>query len=170
MKRVLGFLACLMFFYLPTCIGQYSKTENLRFLEDEVGPSASIEDLAWLEGRWRGEAFGGMCEEIWSPAHAGVMLATFRVMSEKKNIFYEICLIEEVNNTLTYKVKHFSPNFSGWEEKDDYVEFKLVDITENAVYFDGLTMKLVDDDTIHVYLAMTSDGETKEEKLIYHRY
>ena len=59
--------------------------------------------------------------------------------------FYEFYVIAEHEGSLTQRLKHFSLPLSSWEEKDEFVEFPLVAIEENAVYFDGLSYVLGDD-------------------------
>lgn len=149
---------------------QSKLTEHTLKLDDPANmPEASIDDLAWLSGRWVGEGFGGTLEETWNPPLGGTMVATFRLVSEGKPNFYEICLIAPEGKSLVYKVKHFNPDFTGWEEKDKYVTFPLVKLEANTIYFNGLTLALNGDTCTH-YLAMKQkDGTYREAKLTYYR-
>ena len=45
-------------------------------------PPATLENVKWLAGHWRGEAFGGITEEIWSPPLGGSMMCAFRLIKE----------------------------------------------------------------------------------------
>ena len=38
---------------------------------ESADPEVILKRMSWLVGRWQGEAFGGRCEEIWSPSSAG---------------------------------------------------------------------------------------------------
>jgi hypothetical protein len=97
------------------------------------------------------------------------MVGTFRLVTEAGPGFYEMLLLAPVNNSISYKVKHFHPDFKGWEEKEDYVSFPLVKITHDAIYFHGLTLKREGNKCTH-YLAMgQSDGTHKEVILEYIR-
>lgn len=108
-------------------------------------PPASIEDLAWLTGRWQGEAMGGLVEEVIAPALGGQMMGMFRhAENSGKVIFYEFYLFAEVGNSLVLKIKHFTPQLHGWEEKTDYKEFKLVSMGKQAVHFDGVSYAIKD--------------------------
>lgn len=130
---------------------------------------ARIEDLAWMTGRWTGEGFGGQLEETWNPPLGGAMVATFRLVSGNQPAFYEICLIAPEGNSLMYKVKHFNPDFSAWEEKEEMVRFPLVKIEPGKVWFEGLTLVL-EGDVCTQYLAMKQkDGNYKEVKLTFRR-
>ncbi len=111
-----------------------------------------------MAGRWNGSGLGGLSEEVIAPAVDGQMMGMFRhANSESKVSFYEFYLFAEVEDTLVLRIKHFSSELKGWEEKDDYVEFPLVAIEENAVYFDGLTYAHSDEETL--LSAVRVDGQ-----------
>jgi hypothetical protein len=145
-------------------------TEHTLALDkDRKGPPATVADVAWLAGRWTGEGFGGVLEETWNPPLGGAMVATFRLVRDGKPEFYEICLLAEHEGSLAYKVKHFHPDLTGWEEKKDYVTFPLVQVAADAVYFHGLTLRRDGDRCTH-YLAMRQkDGTHREAALVYKR-
>ena len=120
--------------------------------KDQTPPSAQIEQVAWIAGTWKGEAFGGITEEIWSTPSAGTMMASFRLINDGKITFYEFEVIREINDSLILQLKHFSGELKGWEKKDEMVSFPLVAIEENTVYFDGMTFKKIGADEMHVYV------------------
>ncbi len=59
--------------------------------------------------------------------------------------FYEFYVFAEQSGSLTQRLKHFSPMLSGWEEKEEFVDFPLVAIEDRAAYFDGLSYMLRED-------------------------
>src|SRR5688572_27021494 len=86
------------------------------FAQVPAPPSAKLSDVAWLEGYWAGEGFGGAADEAWMPARSGSMLGVFRSLKpDGTPSFYEILAIEEVEGSLRLVVKHFHPNWVGWE-------------------------------------------------------
>jgi hypothetical protein len=146
---------------------QKKLTEHTFEYDSTAKVAAGISEVAWLTGRWSGEGFGGWLEEIWSPAQGGQMLATFRMLADGKPVFSEICQISEENGTLVYKVKHFNPDLTGWEDKTEYVTFHLVKTAPNAVYFNGLTM-VMQAEKCDIWLALKQkDGSYEEEYLVY---
>jgi len=148
-------LFCLLIsFSTPSC-GQHLKT-----LGDNLSPAASITDLQWIEGSWTGEAFGGQTEEVWTAPSAGSMMGMFKLISDGDISFYELMTISQKEKSLIMRIKHFNDDMKGWEEKDEVVEFPLVDIKKNAVYFDGLTFKKISDRQMNVYVNI--DGEEVE--------
>jgi hypothetical protein len=153
---------------LPAAGAQSRLTEHTLGLDDPArSPRASIEDVAWLAGRWRGEGLGGVVEELWSPPLAGAMVGVFRLVADGEPSFYEICLLREHEGSLVYRVKHFHADLSGWEERSDFVEFPLVKLEPGLVQFAGLTLSQAGDACVH-YLAMRQ-GETHVEAAIEYR-
>lgn len=140
---------------------------TLTLQEGAVSPKADLSATAWLEGRWVGEALGGIVEEIWSPPSAGSMMSAFKLVVDDEVKFYEIVTITEENESLIFKVKHFHPNLHGWEEKDKTIDFKLVKVEDNRVYFDGLTFEQVNEKEMKVYLLIGRDGGVKEHQFVY---
>jgi hypothetical protein len=104
--------------------------------------------MSWLQGEWSGQGLGGECEEVWSSARGGSMLGTFRLIQDDKLVFSEFMEIAEIDGSIVLRLKHFGSDFIGWEVKDKHVEFKLVKVTDDTFYFDGLTYKKKDDNTM----------------------
>ena len=138
-------------------------------LDGNTSPPANIDDVHWLVGAWTGDAFGSKFEEVWNPPSAGSMVGMFKVFDEQQGvIFYELMLIVEEEGSLNFKVKHFNADFTGWESKDDYVNFPLVKIEENAIHFGGLSFYRKNENEMTAYVAIKQkDGSIKEEKLSY---
>ena len=142
---------------------------TFKLKEGQKQPAATLEDAAWLVGYWQGEAFGGTIEEAWTPATAGSMMGVFRLMEDGETKFYEFILLVEEEGSLVMKLKHFHPDLKGWEEKDDFVSFPLVKITEEGLYFRGLTFLRMGSDEIQAFIALKHQGKVREEELTYRR-
>lgn len=135
-------------------------------------PEATIADIDWIHGHWRGEAFGGFTEEIWGPPVVGVMMGMFRHIDGKKQeiTFYELMTIEEIQGTIILKIRHFDKLLHAWEEKQQPLIFHLVKVEENKVYFDNLTFEKISEDEINVYVVIEEvDGEANEVTFNYKR-
>ncbi len=157
---------------------QSALTEHTYRLDNaERRPAATLDDVAWLVGAWRGEvvddafsrAFGDTFEEVWNPPSAGTMVGMFKLLRDGEIAFYELMILVEEAGSLSLKVRHFSPDFSAWEDKDDYADFPFVMADEHALHLSGFSFYRIDDDTVHAYLAMRRGDEVHEEKLIYRR-
>ena len=89
------------FFFLLISFHFTALAQHTLSLQDgQVSPDASIEDVAWIAGHWRGEAFGGITEEIWSPPMGKSIMGMFRLIKEGKVDFYEMEIIVEENGGL----------------------------------------------------------------------
>ena len=148
------------------------KAQNTISIEEgHTSPKADLSQVAWMEGHWKGEAFGGITEEIWSPPLGGSMMFSFKLVSDGAVQFYELGHIQQIGETLILQLKHFHGNLKGWEEKDETVDFKLVKIDGNRAYFDDFTLEKVSDNEINVYVVIgQKDGTEKEVKFNYERH
>ena len=143
---------------------------TLAFEENGQSPKATLTNIEWLAGHWQGEAFGGIAEEIWSPPLGGVMLFSFRLVADGTVSFYEFGHILEIDNTLLLQLKHFDPDLQGWEEKDETIDFPLVKVEANRLFFDEFTIERISDQEINMYVLLEEeDGTTNEVKFNYHR-
>lgn len=136
---------------------------TLTLAKNEVSPKATLADASFMEGHWKGEAFGGTTEEIWTSAMGDSMLFTFRLVVDGKVNFYEIGHILEKEDSLILQLKHFGRDLKGWEEKDETQDFKLVKKEENKLYFSGLTYEKISDTEMNAYVVIANkDGSTEE--------
>ena len=78
-------------------------------------------------------------------------------------------MVEE-NGSLSFRLKHFNSDLTGWEEKNEREEFPLVKVEKNAVYFDGFTIKRISANEIHMYVVISDEGEAEEVEFKYFRF
>ncbi|MDZ7627362.1 MAG: DUF6265 family protein [Parvularculaceae bacterium] len=133
---------------------------KVRTLEDgATSPPAKIEDLAWLEGRWIGKGLGGCAEESVSPPVAREIIGKFRQLNADGTLrFYEFYTIAEKDGSLLWRIKHFNPDLTGWEDKDKSTEFRLVAIDGQTAYFDGLTYSRTGKNSLSAAVAIEGKG------------
>jgi hypothetical protein len=161
------FVALLM---TATLHAETPPAENtIRLEEGAASPPAKIADLAWLSGYWQGEGFGGACEEVWGKPNLDRMHGYFSFANDKGHVFSEAMLMVEEGGSVVLKLKHFRPDFVGWEEKDKFVTFRLVRLGANEAFFSGLTFRR-SGDKLSIYLKLTEDdGKTREEAFSFSR-
>ena len=135
-----------------------------------ASPPAKIESMAWIAGYWVGEGMGGHLEDIWMPPRDGVILGAFRLTKPDGKGFYELFAVEEFEGSLRFVVKHFHPNWVGWEEKDQALKMPLKRISENEASFGGLLFRREGADLLVVELTMRmKDGATRTESLRFRK-
>ncbi|MEM0931911.1 MAG: DUF6265 family protein [Bacteroidota bacterium] len=139
-----------------------SAQKTLQLEKNQKSPKAPLSEMSWLAGYWKGEAFGGTTEEMWSPPLGGSMMFVFKLVNEDAVSFYETGHIRQVNGTLLLQLKHFNSDLKGWETKDETVDFKLIKIEDDRIFFEGFTFEKVGPDHIAMHVLL-HEGEKKEE-------
>lgn len=155
--------------FMLLCVGIVSAQETLSLPEGEASPKANLNQVAWIEGHWQGEAFGGIAEEIWSPPLGNSMMFVFRLVNDGKVSFYESGHIQQVDETIMLQLKHFNGDLKGWEEKDQTIDFKLVKLEPNKVYFDGFTIERINENQIDMWVLIEDGGKQEEVLFSYKR-
>ncbi len=131
--------------------------------------ATTIDDAAWLAGRWIGEGLGGQLEETWSPPSGGQMVGHFAMSENGAPRFYEFMMLDIVDGGVRMRVKHFNPDMTGWEEKDAWHTFEPVSASAEALAFDGLVIRRIDANAIEMQLQMRSNGAVREETFRFRR-
>ncbi len=168
--RVLFVMIAAAFMLTAGAGAEEAKVEIKSLVEGGASPQASVSDLSWMIGHWKGEGLGGHSEEVISAPADGQMMGMFRqTTAEGALMFYEFYLFVEEEGSLVLKIKHFNPDLTGWEDKGDYAAFPLVALGENAVYFDGLTFALEGDDVLHAAVSIGEEGGTNRADFRYER-
>ena len=141
-------------------------TEHTVKLEEGVNPpAATVEEMAWLAGRWTGDGLGGETEETWTPPAGGSMIGMFRLVKEGKPVFYEFISILQTDKGLVMRIKHFHADLIAWEEKDKFVDFLYIGSEGSTYRFAGLTFEREGEDAMTIYLALRQkSGEVREMK------
>jgi hypothetical protein len=124
----------------------------------------NIEDFAWMAGYWRGEGLGGVCEEIWTEPLAGSMIGLFRLVRDGEPMFSEHMTLGADANGFALKVKHFTPDFVAWEDKEGAIRFSLEELRPSEAVFKGLRFRRTDEGNLEITIRMKQKGgETKDE-------
>lgn len=147
------------------CFAASAEAQEVRTLGEGVSPPAQIEQLEWLVGRWDGTGFGGRSQEAWLAPVAGTMTGLFEQSGDEGQVFSEILQIVPRDGSLVLRLKHFNPDLSGWEDNSaaSAIEFALVAIEGETVYFSGLTYQRVAPDRLDIHLRLHQDGVARVE-------
>lgn len=144
----------------------HTTPDTLRADPEQDMPPARIENVSWMSGSWRGEAFGGVAEEVWSPPSGASLMGMYKQINDGEVAFYEFMAVVAEAGSLVLRLKHFDRDLSGWEEKDVVRQFPLVRITPAAAYFDGITYRLVDKHTLAVVVLLQRESSEPQEVAI----
>lgn len=156
----------------PIAPGLIELTEHtVQLAPGAVRPEVSIAKLTWLVGAWKGQAFGASFEETWNAPSAGSMVGFFKLMEDDEIVFYELLTIAEGDDGIEMRVRHFNADFSAWEDKEDFVRFRLLHADPDVIHFSGLSFYRRGEDNIDGYIVMRgADDALREEALSYVRY
>ncbi len=131
--------------------------------------TATIEDAAWLAGRWVGEGFGGDMEEAWAPPVGGQMIGHFRYWRDGEPQFYELLMLDIAEGGLRMRVKHFNPDFTGWEDRDGWHTFEPVSVSAETLEFNGLVIRREGEDRMVMTIRLRRGDIVEEEILRFER-
>jgi hypothetical protein len=169
MKKIGQLFILLILLTSIPVFGQENFPNTLSYDKEVGSPKADINSLRFIVGHWKGEAFGGITEEIWTAPLGGSMMGAFKLVVDDQVNFYEIETITTINGSLILRLKHFHSNLKGWEEKDETVDFRLVKVLDDKIYFDDFTFEKISDDEINLYVVIENGEERNEVKFNYKR-
>lgn len=130
----------------------------------------TLEDFAFMAGRWQAAAFGGTLEEAWDRPWDGSMIGTCKVTVSGAPSFYEFMSLTIDSAGPAMKIKHFNPDFTGWEEKGESTVFPFISVSENEARFEGVTYTLLSADSLRIVINLGhSEGESRETTIDCHR-
>lgn len=142
---------------------------TLRSDPDQPPARANLTALSWLSGHWKGEALGGITEEVWTPPLGGSMMFAFKLVVNGEVNLYELGYIKELDSTLILQLKHFDKNLHAWEEKQETVDFPLVKVEGNRIYFEDFTIERATENQMNIYLIIGEEGREREVLFSYAR-
>ena len=139
----------------------------------QKSPPATLDQLAWLAGTWRGDGLGAPAAEIYSSPQAGQIAGYFLQEDGKGGVrFYELVQIVQRGASLAYRVRHFNADLTGWEDAKGgvAVDFPLVAIEGDSIYFDGLTIRRDGAGGLRTWVRIDSrDGKPAREASFSYR-
>ena len=150
---------------------QSRHTEHtIRLDSGMTSPPATLADVAWLQGHWRGPGLGGISEEFWMEPSGGAMPGVFRTVTDGEVIFYEMFALTEHEGSLVLRLKHFNPDMTGWEDKEEMVRFRLAHVEAGLIQFNSLTYRLETEDSMRIHVAVRQrDGQLEELEFVLSR-
>jgi len=130
---------------------------------------ARIEDAAWLAGRWTGAGLGGQLEEVWSAPAGGQMVGHFRLLRDGKPVFYEFMLMDVAEGGIRMRLKHFNPDYTAWEDREEWTTFTPVSSSADELVFSALSIRRTGTDSMTMKLRIRRGDVTSEELLEFRR-
>lgn len=138
---------------------------------------ATLSDMAWLEGRWRGEWGTRIAEQLWTGPRAGVMTGVFRLVENDKVLVIELFTIAEKPEGLSFYLRHFTSELVTWEKSEPTV-LNLAGLDPKKVDFENpvngmpkhAILLRVDEDTYTARSELVPEtGEPQVTEITYQR-
>ena len=107
---------------------------------------------------------GHQVTETYSAPLGGRITGHFAMDDGKGGIaFTEIVDYVPLGPSLAYRVRHFNPDMSGWEDRTGKpVVFPLVAVENDRWFFDGMTLERTGPDALTMWVRMTEGGTAKD--------
>ena len=162
-------IAVIMLLPLLLPAAEKQTEHTYRLANGERPPEASLDDARWLVGSWTGTAFGMRFEEVWNPPSAGSMVGMFKLFGDDGISMYELMVLSAEGGTLNLKIRHFNPDFTAWEEKNEDVTLPLVKKEDGALHFGQLSFYRRGEDRIDAYVLFRDGDAVTERPIVYER-
>lgn len=134
----------------------FSSLSFLEVSEPESNQNFDINDYTWLVGSWEGNGFGGISHETWAKPVNGTMMGMYRHINEEGElVFYEFLMLDDTG----LRLKHFNPDLTGWEEKDEMTTFEMISFSKDRIELKGLTFERTSDAEMVITLKMSRGEE-----------
>lgn len=100
--------------------------------------AATLADVAFLEGHWRGGDPGELSEEVWSAPEGDSMMGMWRYVAKGRARLFEMLSLTTEGPNIVLRIRHFDPKLVAREEKDGAVALPLVAKGPHEAVFEGL--------------------------------
>lgn len=141
---------------------------------------SALKALVWLQGVWKGRAKdGSRYEERWCEPLGNAMMGTFRLVNGETQSpqFFEFMQIAEHPRGADMYIRHFSPVFVAWEDKDAPLRFRLALLAEQEAVFENvgrdkvrrISYRLRDDELSVSLERMLDDGSVDTSEFRFER-
>jgi hypothetical protein len=161
-KQISAMLGTILILTSSTASAQGADPRSFvrRYHEGAQPVPASIDDVRWLEGYWIGKMPEGPVEQYYLAPAADQMPSFVRSLNDKGIVFYEISTFVARGGTIFIRLRHFTPDQIGWEDRSGPIERPLLAIEGGNLFFDRISFIRTGPDNYTVYfLNMEGDQE-----------
>ena len=115
--------------------------------------ASELEKLGWLSGHWVSP--DGAAEEVWLEPRGGTMAGSFRWVFPDGRQVLEYLVIEETEDGVLLRFKHFNTDFEPWE-KDQPNTYRMRSVDQRQAKFDLIS----DNPGVPRRMTYVRDGDT----------
>jgi Domain of unknown function (DUF6265) len=142
-----------------------------------VPPKPTLNDFAWLAGRWQGAWGPRVAQQVWMPPQGGVMSGTFQLVENGGTLVIELFTLVEKPDGIKLYFRHFTPTLAPWETSAPTI-LNLANASSKSIEFDNpvdgepkrAIIRKIDADTyISRSEIVPEKGDTQIVEITYHR-
>lgn len=175
--HIVCFLFALPLFFITTAVAASGMESNSGTPDDppRVRTVATLQQLAFMSGTWRGGDKDAVIEERWSDPEADSMMGMFRLLRGGMVVFYEFMTITREGSVPVLRIRHFGPALEAWEENDELDPYPLVELDSSRAVFEseksGTRLRYEHDgnDILTITLEQPRDGAMHAEIFTFRR-
>ncbi len=137
----------------------------------------TLNDFAWLAGRWQGAWGPRVAQQVWMPPKGGVMLGTFQLVENDTTLVIELFTLVQKPDGIKLYFRHFTPALAPWETSAPTM-LNLASSTPKLIEFDNpvdgepkrAIIRRIDADTyVSRSEIVPEKGDTQIVEITYHR-
>lgn len=142
-----------------------------------VQAKPTLNDFAWLAGRWQGAWGPRVAQQMWMPPKGGVLSGTFQLVENDSTLVIELFTLVQKPDGIKLYFRHFTPALAPWETSTPTV-LNLASSTPKSIEFDNpvggepkrAIIRKIDADTyISRSEIVPEKGDTQIIEITYHR-
>lgn len=102
----------------------------------QTAKTGSLNDINFLDGRWKGTYNGGPIEAAWTAPEGNNIVGYIRMIKDNKPALYELFAFEQTEKGPVAHVKHFKPGMISLEEKEVSDTYNFIEAKKNQALFE----------------------------------
>mgnify|MGYP000911689362 CR=1 FL=1 len=102
----------------------------------QTAKTGSLNDIKFLDGRWKGTYNGGPIEAAWTAPEGNNIVGYIRMIKDNKPALYELFAFEQEEKGPVAHVKHFKPGMISLEEKEVSDTYNFIEAKKNQALFE----------------------------------
>jgi Domain of unknown function (DUF6265) len=137
----------------------------------------TLNDFAWLAGRWQGAWGPRIAQQVWMPPKGGVMSGTFQEVENDSTLVIELFTLVQKPDGIKLYFRHFTPTLAPWETSAPTI-LNLANMSPKSIEFDNpidgepkraIITKIDADTYVSRSEIVPEKGDTQIVEITYHR-
>lgn len=114
--------------------------------------AGDLEALSFMSGHWVAANGDDDYEEVWLAPRAGTLPGSFRWVFPNGRQVLEYLVIEETDEGVFFRFKHFNPDYTAWEQEPN--SYRLASVEDDTATFERIS----DNTDVPKTLSYSRDG------------